>query len=112
MNYKQIVLNDGESIYLEDKQLDHSHEGPVQVSAYNRINKGQFNLAEEAAKIGRFLKELRKGILDELPGQMPNQVEFEVGLGFDHSIGCVVVGSTMNAQVCLKLVWENKDGDE
>lgn len=109
MSYEMIKLQNGETIYLEARPTAASSEGPIQASLHDAIAKSKINLASESTKVGHFLNELCEGLLAEFPSQKPSQLEFEVGLGFDHNIGCVLIGSTLNAQVNLKLIWENKN---
>lgn len=109
MVYGTIEMKNGEIIYLERGSLTGSSEGPVKASLRDSI-KGALNLSDEVAKVGRFLEELRKGIFEELADHRPNSVELEVGLSFDQTVGCVLVGSSLNAQVNLKMTWDNKNG--
>lgn len=111
MAYEMIKMENGETIYLETKSTVTPMEGPIQASLHDAIVKSTLSLTNEATKIGRFLNELREGIMAELHGQQPSQIELEVGLGFDQNIGCVFVGSTLNAQVGLKLIWEKENGN-
>lgn len=111
MSYEIIKMQNGETIYLETKPTAISSEGPMQASLHDTIAKSKIDITNEFAKIGCFLSELREGLLSEFSEQQPNQLEFEVGIGFDQNIGCVLIGSTLNAQIGLKLIWENKNGN-
>ena len=109
MIYGTLKMANGETIYLESSAAG-SSEGPVQASLRDSVNKGVLNLSGEIAKIGHFLEELREGLFEELADHRPNSVELEVGLNFDQTIGFIVVGSSLNAQVTLKMTWDDKNG--
>ena len=103
MSYEKIELVGGEVIYLE---VASSPEGSVQAGLRDNGKKAGIDLKSEASKVGIFLKELRKGVLDTLNEISPNQMELEVGCEFCQEFGCVVLKSAINAQVKVKMTWD------
>lgn len=106
MIYDAIEFENGEILYLEAPYGGDSQEGPVQASLSDIVRKSGLNLSNEAAKIGRFMKDLRQGMLESLTEAQPSKMELEVGLDFSHNLGCMMIGSTVGSQFKIKMTWE------
>ncbi|ESQ17099.1 MAG TPA: hypothetical protein DDY14_03215 [Chromatiaceae bacterium] len=104
-NLQRFELADGEQVWIETTDIRISGAGHAEFDFASRGNERRAEMIR--AGIAQ-VRPAANAVFEALKGfNTPKQIQMEVGIGFSVQIGAFLTSTDSNANIKLKLVWEN-----